>query len=246
MPSETQSIMDIIDGPNRVRYEIIGTKVVTAAGAIAELLRVAEGEPLLVISRLTVVDGSPTCLWDTFIPEKKGLPLIASSSSLDFFEMLHEAFGIATMVIAMRVEAVLADASVTDLLQIEIGQPLLRYERVASDDAGNVIALSFGRARGDRVAMVVSGRRAVAAPDSSPKSQCPESQCPESQCPESQCPESRDSDSLVVDPETTDAQDAYTESLGPDFSGPVTVSPVITNRFFSDPVSATELEVQLS
>lgn len=146
-------VHEIADGPTRVRYQALEIKEVGSSGAIGSLLGLADGAPLVVLPRLTVVDGAPTCLWDTFVPRETGLRLAASPSAGDTYELFREALGIEAVDAHMLVEAVIADASVADLLEVEVGQPLLRFERIISDRAGKVVALSFGRARADRVAI---------------------------------------------------------------------------------------------
>lgn len=160
MATENQGLRhDIVNGPARVHYQFLEVKEVAASGAVAQVLGLSNGEPVLVIPRLTIIDDEPALLWDTFVPRAVGRQLAASKSDGDFYELLRETLGIVVTDIRMRVEAVVADPSVSRLLQVDIGQPLLRFERVTCDRSGDFVALSFGRARADRVALLLHSFR---------------------------------------------------------------------------------------
>lgn len=160
--SETDSLRVSLNAdPARVRYEMLGSTETWASGAIAHTLGVEERSPLLVIGRVTTVDDRPTCIWDTFVAREVGLRILDSNCAGDYYELLRDALGLLVTEIKMRVEAVGADPSVSEILRVEIGQPLLRFERVTYDEHGHAVALSFGRARADKVALTLSGRRVL-------------------------------------------------------------------------------------
>jgi GntR family transcriptional regulator len=162
MASETDSLRVSLNAdPARVHYEMLGSTETWASGAIAQTLGVEERSPLLVLGRVTFVDNRPTCIWDTFLSREIGQKILASRCTGDYYELLRDALGLLITEIKMRVEAVGADPSVSEILRVEIGQPLLRFERVTYDEHHRAIALSFGRARADKVALTLSGRRVL-------------------------------------------------------------------------------------
>jgi GntR family transcriptional regulator len=159
---KTGLVHQIADGPARVSYEALELKEVGSSGAIASLLGLAPGAPLSVLPRLTIADGTPICLWDIFVPREVGGRLEAAPSSGDTYELFEHALGISIVDASMLVDATLADMSVSELLEVDVGAPLMRFERVISDtNTGHVVALAFGRARADRMALLWGSRGCV-------------------------------------------------------------------------------------
>ncbi|MDX6227821.1 MAG: GntR family transcriptional regulator [Frankiales bacterium] len=151
----------LIDGRVRVRYEALWHYETPASDSIAAHLELAPGTTVMVLERLTSVDGVPTCLWTTYLRREDGLKAAAVSSQGDSYELLQTALGIPVRQVDLRIEAVLADESVTDLLEVRSGQPLLRFERLLLDADGRAIAIGFGRATGHRMAMLMSSQRPI-------------------------------------------------------------------------------------
>jgi GntR family transcriptional regulator len=157
-------VKGIPNGPDRVRYESLWHYEVAASASIADRLRVPAGESVLVLERLTSVDGVPTCLWTTYMRRSEGAAVVAVERQCDSFELIEAALHVHVAQVDMRIEAVLADESVAHHLDVRVGQPLLRFERLILDPSGQVIALGFGRAPGDRMAILTSHFRPLAAP----------------------------------------------------------------------------------
>jgi GntR family transcriptional regulator len=149
------------DGRSRVQYESLWHYETPASDSIAAHLELPPGTPVLVLERLTSVDGVPTCLWTTYLRREDGLKAAAVTSQGDSYELLEMALGIPIRQVDMRIEAVLADESVTDLLGVRSGQPLLRFERLLLDTDGRAIAIGFGRATGHRMAILTSYQRPI-------------------------------------------------------------------------------------
>ena len=153
-------VHEITDGPARVTYEALELRDVGSSDAITSLLGLAPGAPLSVLPRLTVADGTPICLWDIFVPREVGLRLAAAPANGDTYELFERALGLSIVDARMLVDATLADSSVAELLQVDVGAPLLRFERIIAGGSGRVVALSFGRARADRMALLWGGQGA--------------------------------------------------------------------------------------
>ncbi|MDB5414734.1 MAG: hypothetical protein JWR10_3069, partial [Rubritepida sp.] len=51
------------------------------------------GTPVIVLERLTSVDGVPTCLWTTYLRREDGLKAAAVTSQGDSYELLEMALG---------------------------------------------------------------------------------------------------------------------------------------------------------
>jgi GntR family transcriptional regulator len=152
--SGSHGLVNRLDGGReRVQYEPLWHYEVPATGTVARRLCLGVGDPVLVLERLTIVDGVRTCLWTTYLRPEDGRKVAATSSGGDGFQLIEQALGISLARVEMSVEAVLADESVADLLDVRVGQPLLRFERVVLDSAGETVAVGFGRAPGSRMGM---------------------------------------------------------------------------------------------
>jgi len=152
-------VNDVADGPARVQYRPLWHEEVPATGTVARQLGLAPGDPVVLLERLTSVDGVPTCLWTTYLRREDGLAVAATACSGDGLELIERALGVEIGQVALQTEAVLADESVTDLLAVRPGQPLLRLSRLLFDATGRPVALGFGRAPGSRMAIVSSTSR---------------------------------------------------------------------------------------
>jgi GntR family transcriptional regulator len=151
-------------GADRVRYETLWHYESPAPATIAGHLGVRAGEPVLVLERLTTVDGVPTCLWTTYLRLDDGLRVAGTMCDGDGYELIEQALGVRVSQVDVCVEAVLADDSVADLLGVRCGQPLLRLSRILLDPTGAPVALGFGRAPGNRMSITTSSRRPARTP----------------------------------------------------------------------------------
>jgi GntR family transcriptional regulator len=152
-------------GEERVRYEPLWHYEAPATSAVARQLGIGAGDAVLVLERLTTVDGVPTCLWTSYLRLDDGLRVAGTACDGDGFQLIEKALGTRITQVDLTIEAVLADDSVADLLDVRCGQPLLRLSRVALDSTGAPVALGFGRAPGNRMAMNVSSRRPAPVSD---------------------------------------------------------------------------------
>lgn len=160
--SRSQGLLhDVERGAERVRYELVELLEVPSPGLIGAALGVARDDPLCVFTRLTIVDDTPVVLWDTYVRQETGSRLALTGDSGDVYD-LFDAVGIEITDVSLRLEAVLADVSMARLLGVSAGQPLLRFERTLFDGCEQCVAVSFARARGDRVQFSVSDHRSRA------------------------------------------------------------------------------------
>jgi GntR family transcriptional regulator len=155
-------------GGERVRYEPLWHYETPAMASIARHLGITARDPVLVLERLTTVDGVPTCLWTSYLRLDDGLRVADTACDGDGFQLIEAALGVEVSQVDVCVEAVLADDSVADLLAVRCGQPLLRLSRVLLDPAGAPVALGIGRAPGNRMAMNFSSRRPAPTPAGPP------------------------------------------------------------------------------
>ena len=160
-----RGLVNSVDGgEERVRYEALWHFESPATATIARTLGISVGDAVLVLERLTTVDGLPICLWTSYLRLDDGLRVAHTEGGGDGFELIEKALDTQVTRVDLCVEAVLADDSVADLLGVRCGQPLLRISRVVLDSTGSPVAIGFGRAPGNRMAMNFSSPRPARTP----------------------------------------------------------------------------------
>lgn len=115
---------------------ILAMETVAASMAIASLLHMQQGEPLLRIKRVRLMNGKPIGVQESFLRLPDGMQLqrkeLEQSGSL--YRLLIDKFGIKPSESLESVGAVAAQAEDAALLGVEIGAPLLLCERVMLSD----------------------------------------------------------------------------------------------------------------
>lgn len=160
---------EIFEGRSRVTYEVLFFREVAPIASVCRLFGQPLDAPLLLLSRLTSVDDRPVCIWDTYFRSSEGSRIAehlggqrsdTSVATRDFFDLVTGALETVISTLSMRVEAVLAGEPCSRILDVSIGSPLLRFERLIYASPGRVLALSFGHGRPDQIAIAVHEHRA--------------------------------------------------------------------------------------
>lgn len=134
-----------------------------APSHIADALALDEGEPVVQLLRLRLLDGAPTMLERSTFVLPYGRSLfdhdLDSGSIYEYLIGLGLEIGVARHVI----DAVTADEIDTDLLDVLPGAPLLRERRLACSADGSPFEYSDDRYRPDLVSFTIDN-----APDARP------------------------------------------------------------------------------
>lgn len=125
---------ELREGGRKVSTRVLAQEIVPATGEIAADLGLEEGEEVVFVARLRLVDGAPAALQRSWVPARtcRGLeeePLLDGS----LYRTLEQRFGVAPAYADQRIFAVAADAATADLLDVASGSPLLQTERTARD-----------------------------------------------------------------------------------------------------------------
>jgi GntR family transcriptional regulator len=127
-----------------------------ASAAVAADLGIAEGDHVVDVVRLRLLDGRPTMLERLTYIEAVGRMLFdADLDAVSITEFLASR-GVETADVDHEIDAVAADPLDASLLEIEHGAPLLRLHRVARDGTGRTFETSDERYRSDIVRFTVS------------------------------------------------------------------------------------------
>jgi GntR family transcriptional regulator len=117
----------------------------------AEALGLAPGAELFELRRLRLLDGVPILVDRSDVPHS----VAADLADVDFadaslYRELDERHGLRPARARFAVEAVAADAEHAKLLDLRVGEPLLRCQQVTEDATGRLIELCEMVYRGDR------------------------------------------------------------------------------------------------
>jgi GntR family transcriptional regulator len=124
-------------GERRVpESRILRRDLLPAPSAVASALRIAEGEPVIFLSRLRLVDGEPLLAEEIWL-EKSRFAALLDMDTADFGDLLYPLYEercgriVASAEETLTVE--LADPLRARLLAREAGAPLVVVERIAFD-----------------------------------------------------------------------------------------------------------------
>lgn len=121
----------------------------------AALLRVRQGEPIVVLQRVRCADGQPIALEIAFI-ERRAAPVVMATDVVD--GSLHAALAAAGHVLrrgTATISAAPATAEDARHLGTQIGKPMLVERRVILDAAGHPVEATESRYPADRYALDV-------------------------------------------------------------------------------------------
>lgn len=103
-----------------------------AGAEAARMLGIAQGDPVIILCRVLRFEGNPVVIDEIYLPGTvfQGLTLAllqAWGSSL--YSLFETRFGVRMIRARESIRAVAADRAAADMLQVEVGKPLLSVER---------------------------------------------------------------------------------------------------------------------
>lgn len=142
-------------GGDRISHEVLNVEVMTAPDIVADLLALEPDTKVLRLDRRTTVSGEPVGLWTNYLPLDLGAPLTRPGTDLsgEYYGALELLCGLPVDYANLSAEAVAADPVVATMLNIPVGAPLMRLERVVHLPDGRPVDFGVGRLRGDRMRM---------------------------------------------------------------------------------------------
>jgi GntR family transcriptional regulator len=150
-PSTLQSFTEMV----RSRGLVPTTRMLSRASgratlAQAEQLGVAPASPVLTLTRLRGMNGTPVCVDVSVLPLPLAAPLAeAELDGESLYERLDVLCGIRIGRSAYSVQAEAADAELAQLLDIPAGSPVLLAEEIAYTADGAPVLIGVNRYRGD-------------------------------------------------------------------------------------------------
>jgi Transcriptional regulators len=122
-------------------FVLLGSEFEPASARVAGQLEVEEGAPLLRIRRVRRVNGVPFRLTHHYLPEHIGRQITPAMLEGKLVAELLRDLGIPLQLSENVIGAILADAVDAELLEVEVGSPLLDLARVMRARSGEAVLL---------------------------------------------------------------------------------------------------------
>lgn len=130
----TGSIEDLISMGLRTSTKIIDFSLTQVAKKITDNLGLPEGTKVVRIERIRIARGSSFSYILNYLPPAVGQKIQADDLlSKPLLRILEDDLGIALAEASQTIEASIADSYVASLLEIRVGDPLLKVERTVLD-----------------------------------------------------------------------------------------------------------------
>ncbi len=128
------SIEELIAQVTSTSVRILDYKTIEPPEDVAEKLNLAEGDKVVRIDKVRLIDGYPFSVVVNFLPQETGEKIKPEDlSKKPLLVVLEEKLGIKADEAVQSVEATIAGAEIASLLDIRVGAPLLKAERTVFD-----------------------------------------------------------------------------------------------------------------
>jgi GntR family transcriptional regulator len=129
-----------------LKFEVIG-----ADAEVAQALRIAEGEPVIMLYRLRFLDDVPEVLVVSYLPEKLCPELLLEDcSSQSLYKTLARKFGLSISSGYRTIEAIALNRADARLLGVRTGSPALLLKSIGLLENGTPLEYFIAKHRGDR------------------------------------------------------------------------------------------------
>ncbi len=133
-PRLSGSIEDLIYMGIQTDVKVIGSCWMKPNSAVSEALQLDEGEEALRLEKIRLVENSPFSHVLNYLPPSIGRKVhLDKIAEKPLLMILEDDLRIKVSEAIQTVEADVADAEVAGLLEIRVGEPLLRLERIVFD-----------------------------------------------------------------------------------------------------------------
>ena len=139
--------------PDASRREFLDCRRLRAPADVARALQLKSGDMVVEVRRVLHFAGQPVVLDDIWLPGHLFKGLTADRLSQyqgPMYGLFESEFGVRMIRAEEKIRAVLADAAVASVLQVEVGSPLLSVERLSFTYGDQPVELRRGLYRTDR------------------------------------------------------------------------------------------------
>lgn len=142
---------DMDERGHKVFTQVLRQQVIPASEKIASYLEIEPDTPVIDVHRLRFIDNEPIVLVTSYLPHDLCQQLAnADLSHQSLYAFIEENCGIMITSGRRYIEAVAANKSEANLLQIEVGSPLILLDSVSYLEDGRPIEYYHAVHRGDR------------------------------------------------------------------------------------------------
>ena len=159
LPRFTGSIEDLILMGKRTKTKVIASSWVDPPDIIRQRLKVKDAK-VLRIEKIRHIEGDPFSHVFNYLPPELGNKLpMGLVKSKPMLMILEDELGVRANEAEQSVEATIADVTDASLLDIRVGDPLLKAERTVYDVKGNPVEYVTVVYRADKYAFTMKLKR---------------------------------------------------------------------------------------
>jgi len=150
---DIQNLQGFGEAMNPQGYEtstrVVGVQEVRITGDVAEALDLNRNSNVVELTRIRYLNREPISLDHSFFPVEVGNELLGRDLTQDVFPMLENECGIELGHAELKIEAISADEDVAEKLNVGVGSPILRIQRLVFSKSGTPIDFEYLSYRGD-------------------------------------------------------------------------------------------------
>lgn len=150
---DIQNLQGFGEAMNPQGYEtstrVVGVQEVRISGDVAEALDLNRSSNVVELTRIRYLNREPISLDHSFFPVEVGNELLGRDLTQDVFPMLENECGIELGHAELKIEAISADDDVAEKLNVGVGSPILRIQRLVYSKSGTPIDFEYLSYRGD-------------------------------------------------------------------------------------------------
>ena len=152
----------VAESGRRPQNQILAQEIVPASEAVRAALQLADGERVLHLHNLRLIDGLPLAIEDMYLPAGR-FPALAEMdlNNRSIYATLEKLYGAHPQEAVDLVSAGAATRNEARLLGINKGAPVMRVQRTSSDRAGLPVEFSQVAFHAERYQFVARVQRAA-------------------------------------------------------------------------------------
>ena len=124
-------------------HKCLGVELTVPPPEVAEVLRLREGQRVVVIDRVKYVDGAPFCAEQLFLPELIFAPVLEEQLGEQSFAEIARRCEVTPGKTFVSSRPVICDEHTAQMMNIDAGTPILRFCFEIDDVQGHPIACEF-------------------------------------------------------------------------------------------------------
>jgi GntR family transcriptional regulator len=156
----TGFVEDMNAAGRKATARLVNRKVISASARVAKRLQLTKGTKVMLIERVRLADGVPISFDQTFLPLDIGRQIVRNDLTVQpIFTLLEERYAVPLIEADYELEAVTADKSLAEVLQIRVGAPIFQIERTSMSTGNRPVDYEVLSYRGDLVRFVTKLHR---------------------------------------------------------------------------------------